>query len=59
MSASARDVDLCVVGPWPAEEVPGPTSGKFCLKAAYSSSPGFCEERLLLNMAVSLEAVAF
>ena len=31
--ASLRDVDLCAA-PVPAEAVPGPTSGKLCLKAA-------------------------
>lgn len=35
-----------------AEEVPGPTPGKFCRKDAYRSSSGFWVLRLLTNMVV-------
>lgn len=37
-----------------AEEVPGPTLGKFCRKDAYNSSSGFWVLRLLTNMVVSV-----
>lgn len=49
--ASLRLVDLCAAA-GPAEVVPGPTSGKLFLKAAYSSSSGFWDVRRLRNICV-------